>query len=119
MSMFMITRTGESPDDGVKIYFVADDHTEVGHVVIRPRRWADDPSPIRYAEITHLWVAESHRRRGLGRRLVDMASAWATEQGFERVSVESTAREDAAAVALYAERGFGRRSIIWDRQVGS
>lgn len=121
MSTFMImTAEGDDVDRGVRIYLVADDEsTELGNIAIRPRHWADDPSPTPYAEITHLWVAESHRRRGVGRKLVSLAFEWAAAQGFERVSVESTAREDAAAVALYAELGFGRCSIVWDRKVGS
>jgi ribosomal protein S18 acetylase RimI-like enzyme len=37
------------------------------------------------AHIYSMWVTPSHRRRGVGRRLLDEIATWAEEQGAERL----------------------------------
>ena len=52
-----------------------------------------------------MWVAPSHRRRGVGRGLVGRVVEWAREQAARRVVLEVNARL-APAVGLYEQAGF-------------
>lgn len=58
------------------------------------------------AEISDLWVARAHRRRGIGRRLVEEALAWTAERGIERVSVR-VAVANREGQAFWRALGFG------------
>lgn len=59
------------------------------------------------AEIITLAVQPAARRRGLGRRLVDDAAAFAAALGAEALFLE-VEEGNAAALALYAALGFRR-----------
>ena len=61
------------------------------------------------AEVLALAVAPDHRRRGIGRRLIDAAAGDCSNAGVERLFLEVAVPNDAAR-ALYAASGF--------RQVG-
>ncbi|UYM06200.1 GNAT family N-acetyltransferase [Solicola gregarius] len=50
-------------------------------------------------------VAPSHRRQGLGRRIVDASLHWASEHGADKAYLQ-TMRHNDAALALYARYGF-------------
>ncbi len=52
-----------------------------------------------------LEVRESHRRQGLGKKLLHAAANWAAEQNATRLSLVVT-RQNAAARALYARLGM-------------
>lgn len=72
------------------------------------------------AEILTLAVAPAARRRGLGRRLVERASATAAQAGSTRLFLE-VAEDNAAARALYDGVGFaviGRRKAYYARPDG-
>lgn len=58
------------------------------------------------AEIGDLGVAPAHRRRGIGRRLVDEALAWTAQRGIERVSVR-VAVANREGQAFWRALGFG------------
>lgn len=57
------------------------------------------------AMVHALDVRESHRRQGLGTRLLHAAANWAADQGATRLSLVVT-RQNAAARALYARLGM-------------
>ena len=57
------------------------------------------------ARIGGMWVAPSHRRRGVGRALLHAALSWAREQGFKRVGLWAPAASP-AALSLYRQAGF-------------
>jgi ribosomal protein S18 acetylase RimI-like enzyme len=52
-----------------------------------------------------MWVAPSQRGRGIAGELVDAVVAWARASRFERVLLD-VADANAAAIALYASKGF-------------
>jgi ribosomal protein S18 acetylase RimI-like enzyme len=52
-----------------------------------------------------MWVAPEARGRGVGSSLIDALLAWAEPGAFERVVLD-VADGNAAAVALYARKGF-------------
>ena len=59
----------------------------------------------REAMLHALEVRESHRRQGLGRRLLQATANWAATQGAHRLSLVVT-RQNTAARALYARLGM-------------
>ncbi|MGH7559909.1 MAG: ribosomal protein S18-alanine N-acetyltransferase [Gemmatimonadales bacterium] len=56
-------------------------------------------------EILNLAVLPAHRRRGLGRTLLDTGLGWLEEHGAREVYLE-VRESNAAALALYRARGF-------------
>jgi ribosomal-protein-alanine N-acetyltransferase len=55
-------------------------------------------------------VRKSHRRQGLGRKLLEWLEAVAREAGIQRVHVECR-RENAPARLFYAEHGYHEQAI--------
>lgn len=64
-----------------------------------------------------MWVAPSHRRRGLGIELVERVCEWAASRGAGRVTLEVNERLE-PAIRLYSRAGFrptgGRRPLPTD-----
>lgn len=58
-------------------WFVAGDDGLLG-VAVGVDGWSGDPSR---RELVGMWVAPSHRRHGLARRLLDQVRAWAASEG--------------------------------------
>jgi GNAT superfamily N-acetyltransferase len=68
------------------------------------------------ARIGGTWVAPSHRRRGIGRALLDAVVSWARDEGFSRLALWAPSA-NAGALALYDRAGFkntGRRRPLRD-----
>jgi ribosomal-protein-alanine N-acetyltransferase len=68
------------------------------------------------ARIGGTWVAPSHRRRGVGRELLEAVVSWAREDGFSRLALWAPAASE-GALALYRQAGFknnGRRRPLRD-----
>ena len=65
-------------------------------------------SPYRYAErfahVAEICVDENHRRKGVGKRLMDFVKADAKEKGFSRVELDVWAFND--ALAFYEAEGY-------------
>lgn len=59
----------------------------------------------RWVEIEALYVADTHRGRGIAQRLLSRAYAWATAQGLPRVQLYVTATNERAQ-AVYTDQGF-------------
>jgi RimJ/RimL family protein N-acetyltransferase len=67
-----------------------------------------------------MWVASSHRGRGVGRALVDAYVEWAANVGAHKVSIEVWPH-NGAALALYQSAGFaieGRKRRHYRRRSG-
>ena len=60
-----------------------------------------------YAEVQALVVATSHERQGIGRALLQHASDWAYDLGYERVRLRSGIHREAAH-RFYEATGFFR-----------
>ena len=64
-------------------WFVADDDGPVG-VAVGVDGWSGDPQR---RELVGMWVARSHRRRGIAGRLLDQVAAWAASEGVTTLSL--------------------------------
>jgi len=63
---------------------------------------ADQPDNV---FLVSMWVAQSARRQGIGRRLVDLVEAWGRQIGAAILSLHVT-EGNTAAEALYRRMGF-------------
>jgi GNAT superfamily N-acetyltransferase len=95
---------------GGEIFLASDSSgAELGLMSLARHSVLHAPGPVAY--ITALVTSESARRRGVGRKLVDAAKKWATDQGCVRITVTSAERR-ADAHAFYPSCGLpytGRR----------
>jgi GNAT superfamily N-acetyltransferase len=66
-------------------------------------------------EISHLWVSEQHRGRGLGTALLQAAEREARHRGCERVIL---ATHSFQAPAFYERLGYERKYIIEGQPLG-
>ena len=82
------------------------DGEDVGLVTGRPYEGYD-----RAAGLFGMWVAPTHRDRGIAGALVDAVVAWARANAFERVLLD-VADGNSAAIALYASKGFEPTGVI-------
>jgi ribosomal protein S18 acetylase RimI-like enzyme len=57
------------------------------------------------AQLVSMWVAPSHRRLGVGRRLVSGVIDWARSMGVERLLLTVTSNNE-AALGFYENLGF-------------
>jgi GNAT superfamily N-acetyltransferase len=62
----------------------------------------------RGCELKRLWVDGAFRGLRLGRRLMDVAIAWATEAGYEAMYLDTVPAAMPEANAMYAAMGFER-----------
>jgi RimJ/RimL family protein N-acetyltransferase len=99
-----VRQVRRSPDAAL---FVADD---AGAVVAR-LSLARDPHPSSpHVADLGLMVAAGHRRRGIGRALLEQAVAWAVEAGVSKLELHVFPWNE-PAIALYESFGFEREGI--------
>jgi ribosomal protein S18 acetylase RimI-like enzyme len=65
----------------------------------------------RYVHIFLLYVAPTHRRRGIGTALMDLAQAWAAQEGYLKIGLQVFA-ENQAALSLYNRLGYQPQSVL-------
>jgi RimJ/RimL family protein N-acetyltransferase len=92
------------PDAAV---FVADDE---GAVVARLSIARDPHGASRHVADLGLMVADSHRRRGIGRALLEQAEAWARASGVSKLELHVFPWNE-PAIRLYEEYGFEREGL--------
>jgi ribosomal protein S18 acetylase RimI-like enzyme len=63
------------------------------------------------AEVISVWVAPEARRRGLARRLLDAATAWAAERGTSRQRLWVT-ETNLRAQSLYLGNGYTKTGVM-------
>ena len=89
--------------EGRSTIFVADTGLELlGFTQLYPALCSVDL--VKYCVLYDLFVAQTARRRGIARSLMNAASEWATIEGAARIDLE-TARDNAPGQSLY--RGLG------------
>jgi GNAT superfamily N-acetyltransferase len=64
-----------------------------------------------WVEVQALYVADSHRRLGIGRRLLAHAYAWAERRNLPRIQLYVTA-SNVRARSVYEEEGFAVTQAI-------
>jgi GNAT superfamily N-acetyltransferase len=79
--------------------FLAEDGGPVGTAAVIPD---DRPATV---QLVGMWVAPEARGKGVGRLLVDTATAWARDRGARRVTLWVAAGNDSART-LYERSGF-------------
>jgi GNAT superfamily N-acetyltransferase len=82
-------------------WFVADDEGPVG-VAVGVDGWSGDPTR---RELVGMWVARSHRRRGVARQLLEQVKAWAAGDGATTLSL-GVRQGNEQALAAYLTMGM-------------
>jgi L-phenylalanine/L-methionine N-acetyltransferase len=91
------------------VFVVADGDTIVGRLSL-----ARDPHPAsRHVADLGLMVAASHRRRGIGRALLEQAVTWARAAGVQKLELHVFPWNE-PAIALYESFGFVREGLRFD-----
>jgi ribosomal protein S18 acetylase RimI-like enzyme len=70
----------------------------------------------RWVEVEALYVAPSHRHKGIAHRLLKEAYAWAQASGLARVQLYVTA-SNVRAQSVYTEQGFAVTQAIMRKQL--
>jgi GNAT superfamily N-acetyltransferase len=66
-------------------------------------------------EVNSLGVLRSHRRRGIGRALMEQAERWLADRGAVVIELDTLAKS-AESVPFYEAIGYQPRSIIFERR---
>jgi putative acetyltransferase len=91
------------------VFVATDDGAIVGRLSV-----ARDPhSASRHVADLGLMVAASHRRRGIGRALLEQAEAWARSAGVVKLELHVFPWNE-PAIRLYEEFGFEREGLRRD-----
>ena len=69
-----------------------------------------------WVEVQALYVADSHRRMGIARRLLDHAYKWAESMGLPRVQLYVTA-SNVRAQTVYEDEGFAVTQAIMRKKL--
>ncbi len=82
--------------------------------IYRVLRVESDP----FAELGGFVVSETHRRVGIGRRLLDAAEGWGRQQGMKKLRVRSRIERDDAR-AFYETLGFSttKQQQVFDKSL--
>ena len=91
---------------GAAVYVVED----AGHIVARLSLARDVHPASRHVADLGLMVAASHRRRGVGRALLDQAVTWADSVGVRKLELHVFPWNQ-PAIALYESFGFEREGV--------
>ncbi len=93
------------------IFLAAVDGVAAGFVQLYPVFSSTSTPPGRLWLLNDLFVAPAGRRRGVGRALMERATAWARETGATGLFL-STARDNHPAQALYESLGYRRDEVF-------
>jgi RimJ/RimL family protein N-acetyltransferase len=88
--------------------FVAEDTS--GQLVGRLSLARDNHPSSHHVADLGLMIASSHRRRGIGRALLEQATVWARDAGVRKLELHVFPWNE-AAIALYESFGFEREGV--------
>jgi ribosomal protein S18 acetylase RimI-like enzyme len=93
--------------DDAALYVAQEEGRILGliHVVVREAPDIPILVPRRYAVIENIVVSPAHRRRGIGRVLMERAQQWAARQGLTWVELNVWEFNE-GAMAFYRELGY-------------
>jgi ribosomal protein S18 acetylase RimI-like enzyme len=95
----------ELQDPDIRYWLAREDETALGYVKLR---FAPCPSPFaegKHLEVSRLYVRETAKGRGIGKRLLDQALATARQSGCNGVWL-GVWKENLPAIGFYEKRGF-------------
>jgi ribosomal protein S18 acetylase RimI-like enzyme len=100
-----------------EVFVIELDDEPAGLVVMREVRHDGHTfiHPVRQMVVDELVVARQHRRRGLGRALMDAVATRANELGLDRVVLDVRAHNE-AAIAFYRAMGYAPLSLRMARK---
>lgn len=98
-----------------RLLLATDDDALIGYAHLRV---AHDLIAAESAEVVAIVVDPSYRRRGVGRRLITAAEAWATESGRSRLVLRTNV-VSTAAHAFYVAMGYeqAETSLVFIRSL--
>ena len=104
---YLSHRLGQITGESGRLFVAEVDGAVVGFVGVRSRVPPGEPDedPAPYAYVTDLLVRRDHRRRGIGRALLDHAEHHAREAGARTIRIGVLANNQIAR-RLYREMGF-------------
>ena len=70
-----------------------------------------DEEDVSRAQLVSMWTAPSHRRKGVGRLLVEAVVAWAMQRGVRVLQLMVTSKNE-PAMRFYDELGFTRTGRV-------
>lgn len=70
----------------------------------------------KYFQIENLGVLPSNKRKGIGTALLNKITTWAKEQGYEKIYIESYAKND-EALAFYRKHGYEEIDISLEKAI--
>ena len=86
------------------------EHQAVGVIAVKPLTEAG------MCEMKRLWIDPAHRASGLGRHLAGLSTAWARDQGYRTMKLD-TLKRMRAALALYRSLGFAEIDAYVDNPI--
>ena len=92
-------------DVGLFVAEIAGQMVGLVHVIVKDVAAMPILVPRRYAVVENLVVLRRHRRRGVGRALLERAEGWARAKGATSIELNVYAFNQGART-FYAERGF-------------
>lgn len=115
------TLAGKSPGILPLVYFLAEDENKmvVGFVEVGLRSTADGCDWAHAVGYVEGWyVAESHRRRGVGAQLIAAAESWAREQGCTEMASD-TQIDNTRSLQAHLRLGYeiAERSILFRKSL--
>ncbi|MGW5479464.1 GNAT family N-acetyltransferase [Streptomyces sp. NPDC004008] len=103
-------RFAAAMDDPSRLLLVADRGEQVVGHLMGTLTEGTAMRPVEVATLVSMYVQPSHRRDGLGARLVGQFSAWAKESGAAPAEVTAHSG-DAEAIRLYERNGFASQPV--------
>ena len=100
-------------------FLAFDGGNAIGMIDARERNYAEGAPNLRAAYVEDLWVAPSHRSRGVARMLLDAVEQWARESGFDWLGSDALI-DNGDSHAWHRAAGFAEieRIVVFGKPLG-